>query len=124
MAALFCENSSTLYIPATPYKTFTPENKAWIYMVSVVLPSKPLFPSIFWRNPKKPPLRSPSSSSHSFVTRKMKFPQHVKNQTKREEASVAHRHPPVLDVILHIKVVDQKWLAQLGISNCLIQGES
>lgn len=28
VAALFCENSSIPYIPATPYKTFTPENKA------------------------------------------------------------------------------------------------
>lgn len=93
-------------------------------MVSMVLPSKP-FPSMLLRNPKKPLLRSPSSSSHSFVTRKMKFALHAeKNQRKREGALVAHRHPPVLDVILHIKVVDQKWLAQLGISNCLIQGES
>lgn len=82
----------------------------------------PLYAS---EKPQKATAKVPFLLISLLLTRKIKIPQHAeKNQRKREGALEAHRHPPVLDVILHIKVVDQKWFAQLGISNCLIQGES
>lgn len=34
------------------------------------------------------------------------------------------RHAPVLDVVLHVEVVDEQRVSQFGVAHCLIQRES